>query len=350
VVLYEMLTGRLPFEADTLARISRTKAALEATPVTQTRLDCPVWLDRLVLSMLSPNPRQRPHSAAAVRLTLEEIQSLDQSRQGAAEKMAGSFNALNAGADKTEAIRLLGGKAAVETGPETPWFQRTAVIGLAFMIAVTLIAWSVWPPGSTRLFESAARLLQSAEPADWGEARAMLQRVIDRDPESDLAQRARAMIGESRRRTLLDQAERNVRNSLQSEAVQAFVEAWQDERRCLFAEAWRGYELLTRRYRESDEDAHVVDEAEYRRDRLEPLRGLPVDERELLDWINAPQDGLSIEAAATLRLQLEGIIERLAKSKLYADCVAAARQRLVELQPAAGPATALSPPTTRTGG
>lgn len=332
VVLYEMLTGRLPFEADTLARISRTKAALKAAPVCQTRLECPVWLDRLVLSMLQPNPRQRPHSAAAVRLTLEQIQSLDQSRKGAAENMAGSFNALNAGTDKSEAIRLLGGRAAADDRAATPWHQRTWVVATAFAVAIGLTAWSLWPPAAEKLYESAAALMQSEEPADWSEARALLLRVIARDPAGELASRAATLVAESRRRTLIDQAENNVRNSLQSEAVQDFVDAWQDERRCLFAEAYRGYDLLALRHREVPEDAYVVAEAEYRRDELAPLKDLPYDDKELLAWINLPRPGMDNGQCDRFCVQLEGLIRRLKGSKLYSTCVAAAEARLKELQ------------------
>ncbi len=330
VVLYEMLTGKLPFPPETLANYSQTKAVETPPSVCETVLDCPVWLDRLVLALLNPNPRRRPHSAAAVRMTLAEIQSVDQNQQAAIEKIAESFNPLNAGADKTEALRLLKGQAPGLHREPVALYQRTWVLAVALLAVLATGTWMLWPSSPEKMVDEAAVLLRSDNSNDWRASRSLLQKVRDRDPEPELAKQVNRLYDESLRKTLLDQAEKNVQNSLQSEATRLFVQAWQDEANCLFLEACRRYDQIASRFRNSDDDAIVVQESEYRRDDLLPLRDLPYDDRKLLTWINGTtsNESMTVEEREFLRLQLDGIIARLSGSKMFAACVQAAHQRL----------------------
>jgi serine/threonine protein kinase len=66
VVLYEVLTGDRP------ARHASSPASIK--PPSRFRDDLPAGLDRLLLSMLTPEPQQRPASAAAVLQALRSIQ------------------------------------------------------------------------------------------------------------------------------------------------------------------------------------------------------------------------------------------------------------------------------------
>jgi eukaryotic-like serine/threonine-protein kinase len=64
VVLYELLTGRLPFEADTpLAAASRRMVA-DPPPPTRYRQDLPMEVQEVVLWLLQREPQRRPASAA----------------------------------------------------------------------------------------------------------------------------------------------------------------------------------------------------------------------------------------------------------------------------------------------
>jgi len=333
VILYEMLTGKLPFAPENLATISRTKTVLTPPSVCESVLDCPVWLDRLVQALLNPNPKRRPHSAAAVRLTLAEIQLVDQNQQAAIEKIAESFNPLNAGADKTEALRLLRGQSPDPERDPVIWYQRTPVLLLTMALVLGTGVWAVWPRSVEQLTNDATVLLRSGDPSDWRQARGLLEQVIDRKPDVELLAAANRLIDESRRMTLLDQARNNVQNSLQSEATHLFVQAWQDEANCLFNEAYRRFDLIATRFRESPDEKTVVLEAEYRRDDLLPLRDLPYDDRELLVWIETATFKADKTAGEEefLRRQLDGIIARLSGSKMFAGCVQGAHLGLKKL-------------------
>lgn len=332
VVMYEMLTGHLPFSPENLARHSRAKSELQAEPICQTVLECPVWLDRLVLAMLDPNPRKRPHTAAAVRMTLEEIQKSDQTRRGAAENLAGSFNPLNAGADKSEAVRLLHGHAVEpDEAAAGAWWKRTPVLAILFLLALSTTVWALWPQSPQAMYQSAQVLLNSDQPSDWSSARNLLTRVQQRVPGTPLADRAAMLFAEARQRTLLDQARRNARNNLQSEAVQEFIGAWQDEHRLLFGEAWRRYDLISKRYDGSAEDGYVVQEAEYRREQLEPLRGLPENTSDLQAWIAQTIDPADRDGRDYFRRQLEAVALRLRDNKAFAEIVRIIEERLASL-------------------
>ena len=70
LVLYEIFTGRRPFEANSLAEL--TRAQTESTPISLTSLvrDLDPAVERVILRCLDPNPARRPPSALAVAAAL----------------------------------------------------------------------------------------------------------------------------------------------------------------------------------------------------------------------------------------------------------------------------------------
>jgi len=63
VVLYEMLTGRLPFIADTAAELSRMHCSVMPEPPSQINPDIPASLDQACLKVLSKEPSLRYRTA-----------------------------------------------------------------------------------------------------------------------------------------------------------------------------------------------------------------------------------------------------------------------------------------------
>ncbi len=67
VVAYELLTGRVPFTADTNMAIMIAHLNDVARPIRETRPDCPEWVEQVVIRMLAKSPADRwPSTEEAV--------------------------------------------------------------------------------------------------------------------------------------------------------------------------------------------------------------------------------------------------------------------------------------------
>lgn len=75
VILYEMLTGRPPFDAPTATAIAIKHIQDQPLPLKKFRPDTPETLERLVLRALDKKPSARPQSAAAFAQLLNEVAS-----------------------------------------------------------------------------------------------------------------------------------------------------------------------------------------------------------------------------------------------------------------------------------
>ena len=66
-LVYELLTGRLPFEFDSLADLAEKQRAMAITPVRELAPETPRALEDLVMRCLARNPSYRPTAAELVR-------------------------------------------------------------------------------------------------------------------------------------------------------------------------------------------------------------------------------------------------------------------------------------------
>jgi serine/threonine-protein kinase len=71
VTLYQLLTGRLPFDGDSAYQIADGHLHDEPIPVRDHRPDCPRWLAAFVARLLEKDPRARYPSARATLMALE---------------------------------------------------------------------------------------------------------------------------------------------------------------------------------------------------------------------------------------------------------------------------------------
>ena len=145
VVLYEMLTGGLPFRGRDQRQTVAAILARDPVPPATARPDIPEALDRLVLDLLAKDPARRPASASVVRERLEA---------------------------------LLPG-----TTRETPLLERPAV-WIAAAVAVVLLAAALILPALERARvdaarESLPRIEALAEEGDYREAYALAERAED---------------------------------------------------------------------------------------------------------------------------------------------------------------------------
>jgi serine/threonine protein kinase len=81
VVLFELLTGRIPFVADSPMALALAHTREPAPPPRSIRSDVPAWLNRVVLKCLEKNPADRFPTAADVAQELRKDRSHGQIRR-----------------------------------------------------------------------------------------------------------------------------------------------------------------------------------------------------------------------------------------------------------------------------
>lgn len=226
VILFEMLTGKLPYALDTLGRMTRSKIKTAAPSVTEHVMNCPVWLDKIIRQMLNPKPRQRPHSARAVSMAFEEIGNFNANRKSTVDQVSGSFNPLNAGADKSEARRLLGHEEEARS-VGLPFYQRTPFLVTSLLAITAFLVYVAIPESDQTIIDDARTQISSPDSRQWTLAREKLEPVVDRGgPASEVAE---SLFFESRKKTLLKHAREGVSHDLQTPTAKLFVAAVQLE-------------------------------------------------------------------------------------------------------------------------
>ncbi len=187
-------------------------------------MNCPIWLDQIVTQMLQPDPRKRPHTARAIVLAFDEIKNIDKTQKTAVAQVSGKFNPLNAGKDKTEANRLLGKKQPRRQN-DIPFHQRVPFLVGALLVIAAIIGFAMLPPSSEKLFAEGEALMKSDRDVDWRKARGLFEQVIERNDDPQLVANAEQLYQESRRRTLVQQAEQGFFLLSQSKNAKTFGEA-----------------------------------------------------------------------------------------------------------------------------
>jgi eukaryotic-like serine/threonine-protein kinase len=115
VALYEMATGRLPFQGNTSAAIFNAILSKAPTPPTRLNPELPPKLEEIIHKALEKDRKLRCQSAAELRADLSRLKR------------------------DTDSGRSVVGARAAETPPQ-PWWRRRAVIGVAAAIVIILVA------------------------------------------------------------------------------------------------------------------------------------------------------------------------------------------------------------------
>lgn len=233
-MLFEMLTGRPVFEAETAEQMVQCQVKETPPRVAALVLDCPVWLDVLIQQLLEKDPRKRPHAAATVILALRETKRKVAQGTGVAEHAVSGLSPLKSPADKQEVRKLLGQKKPRKKGSERPPLQESSWFLAACLVLLigAVGAWLWWPVSPSRMLQRAERLMETDDRYQWAKARKWyLDPLLEREPDGPLADRARIHIDTIE----MDAAERRLRFHArlgmepESEGERLFAEARQLE-------------------------------------------------------------------------------------------------------------------------
>src|SRR5690606_28651154 len=143
-ILYELVTGRPPFEADTVDGLNRKHLQLAPTPPSQL-VEVDAALSELILALLEKEPRRRPSRADDVFVALERLLDAARCGQGGLVTLAGAT-----GCGKTRVVNELHALAA-NVGLEVV----TAICPEPMTATSVASALSVLAPALSRVLERA---------------------------------------------------------------------------------------------------------------------------------------------------------------------------------------------------
>ncbi|TKA11829.1 serine/threonine protein kinase [Actinacidiphila oryziradicis] len=163
-VLYELLTGRPPFQADTATAVVYQHVDAAPVPARRHRPDLPEQLDALVLSLLAKDPGERP----TAQQTADALGSLLTTRGGGIPRQAGKAAqrpaATSDGGTRQFDAAALASEAKSGRPPGTGILhtRRSQVIaGVVAAGAVAAATLSALPPGTGRAAPAAPFTTQS---------------------------------------------------------------------------------------------------------------------------------------------------------------------------------------------
>ena len=340
VILYEMLTGRLPYEPDTMGRMNRRKMEQAVPSVAAYTMNCPIWLDRITCQMLAPSPRKRPHSARAVVLAFDEIKKIDTTRKAAVTQISGNFNPLTAGTDKTEARRLLGKKSTTLQADDRSFYNRVPFLVGSLLLIIAIICFFMLPTSSNQLYQQSKLMMESDDSSQWRRARNNLRTIIDRGRDDEFFEPATDLYYESRRRTMVEQAENGRALWTQSENTLRIGKAIELHRQDQFEQARAEYQSLLMIVDPNGDERHIRMEAQRRLAEMDRARPLPSETGALTELIETLATADTPDQIAESTRKLAEIITTYADRQEYESVIRLAkakinllRQKKEELEP-----------------
>jgi len=340
VILFEMLTGKLPYEPDTIGRMAKMKLNAPVPSVADHLMNCPIWLDRIVSQMLQPVPRQRPHSTKAIVLAFEEMKKMDASQTAAVDQVASGFNALNAHnsrADKTEARKLLGHNKNRSNQTDTRFFQSIPFMVFSLILVIGFSVFMLLPKSINAQMQEAEKLLTSDNDDDWKDARQILLPIMEgNSPQAVVAEQ---LYFESRRKSLVRLAEKGLSNKLQSENVRRFGRAVSFQQADRFEEAFEEFKKLEQTLTSQkakpqspiEDERYILDEVKARLTSLTKKKkqgqaaAIPRDPKLLLQLVRGASLAESYEDLTIANEQLSKILIEFAGEPDYEEVITAVR-------------------------
>ena len=134
-VLYEMLSGRTPFEGDASASILHAHVTSQPPRLGSLATDCPPDLEELVHQLLEKEPENRPASAAEVGTRLDNLSQTVSVKRAAGSGVVSSVP-LSTANDRTETADIPAIPAARPTPRGVP--KSWMAVGLAGTVALLL--------------------------------------------------------------------------------------------------------------------------------------------------------------------------------------------------------------------
>jgi serine/threonine protein kinase/tetratricopeptide (TPR) repeat protein len=157
IILYEMLTGKRPFQGDTNMSTLTSVMRDDPVPVVDLRPELPRQFSRIVRRCLEKDPERRYESARGVRYDLEvlreDILSGDFDMAAPVETVARPSGTKSASLDPMLS-RSHPPSASMPPQPAASYPRNRVWYGAALIVVLSGLGWWLWPGGETTTTES----------------------------------------------------------------------------------------------------------------------------------------------------------------------------------------------------
>jgi predicted Ser/Thr protein kinase len=216
ILLYELLTGRKPFLADSALEMFQLHIKGKFERPSRHALDIPVWLDTLVCQLLEKKPDQRPVDAAMVAQVLHEVREKVETLQSAGVDVARVVSRHGKDArDKKAATNLLKAKKKrrkQQASRQWATWAKAGLLSLALLGLIGLLMFALRPKSPEKQYAEAVKFVQRGEAAlaggdsdaaqiAWYDADDRLGAIAG-NPEHPFAEQAREQLTHVRAGTL----------------------------------------------------------------------------------------------------------------------------------------------------
>jgi serine/threonine-protein kinase len=190
-VMFEMLTGKPPFEADTPAQMLFSHLKEEPPRVTSAALDCPAALETIIDKLLEKDPEERFFDALALQVALSEVSAKVAAQASIAKQtVSGGTTKATTKKDRTVLENILGIKRKKRKAG--PIYEQASFLAGCLLLLIAGVVWLMWPPSEAELYAKASELMSEDDPSAWTDAeRRYLTPMINRFPDGQYANQAR---------------------------------------------------------------------------------------------------------------------------------------------------------------
>jgi serine/threonine-protein kinase len=336
VILYECLSGELPWKADTPAELVQARRNGDAPRVTTKVLDCPVWLDLLSAKLLAVKRADRLGSAEEAHRAI--VVAKDKVATGVSatqQALSGHKGMLKVAGDRSDIIKLKK-HMQVKERDTSPFYERVWFLALCLAVLVAGGIWSLQPPSEAKLTAQLAVLFESEDAIDWKRAQDLIGVLKENYPETEF----QGEIDKFEDTYMMYRAETRARMNRKSgdlpetEAERLYVEAWDLDTAGDQFTAWQKYEALNSHFENSENEFDRAYAGLARR-RIETFKADPGSGESQLEFVRKRiAEAKKLEASGMLmeaRRVLESVIESYQENRELQPLVNQARSQLQSL-------------------
>ncbi len=332
-VLYEMLTGQPPFTGENEVEVLFKHIQDEPPQISVLAPETPVWLSKLIHSMLEKDANERPWDAPFLIMKLNEIPKKVEDQEARLLKSTKQGKSLlTARYDKKERLKK---KKKNSTNQKGAFYEQSWFLVLTLVLVFGGIAGIVqYSRSEGRLYTRAAEAMASSNPSDWTRVEGDLIALQTRFPESQHATEITGWLDQIGMHRAERKIETNVRfgRDPQSEAERLYVEAQQFEKFGDRLTSLEKYEAMQHVLTNNDDNRPFLNLARQQSEKIKTAVGSTSDRtefvKEQLDLAaKLEQEGKTIGS----KKKLQAIIRLYGNNPEFDSLTEQARTQLKEL-------------------